>query len=224
VKQPQPHKGPRGTTRKHAGGAKHAPHQARGKQAAAAGKGAGGKHHPAHKPAAPAHAVAKHPKHPHQKRQLSPGSAVACCSPEALAASLRLTGRAVSDEDVLALYWRTTSDPDGGASILGTLEAAAEYGLAGARPVSFRPVDVIEQVEPCLGCGFHLRRPAGVGDDGDLHIGPVHPASVILGVTLRGGRHSLTLDPSGLAWSWGGLYELPAGRTADEAWEVRWAA
>ena len=73
----------------------------------------------------------------HPKRQLALGDGVACCSAEALAASLRLTGWPVTDGDVLALYRRTAADLDAGASILATLEAAAEYGLAGIRPVSF---------------------------------------------------------------------------------------
>jgi hypothetical protein len=73
----------------------------------------------------------------HPRRQLALGSAVACCSAEALAASLRLSGHAVSDADVLALYWHTARDEHAGASIVATLEAAGEFGLAGVRPASF---------------------------------------------------------------------------------------
>jgi hypothetical protein len=70
---------------------------------------------------------------------LVPGD-VECCAAQALAASLRLAlGAAVHDEDVLALYWRTADDPEEGASILATLEAAREYGLSGVRPSSFAP-------------------------------------------------------------------------------------
>jgi hypothetical protein len=75
----------------------------------------------------------------HPRRQLALGSAVACCSAEALAASLRLTGWPVTGADVLALYWHTARDEHAGASILATLEAAAEFGLAGIRPVGFEP-------------------------------------------------------------------------------------
>src|SRR6185312_13645765 len=40
----------------------------------------------------------------HPKRQLALGDGVACCAAEALAASLRLAGWPVTDDDVLALY------------------------------------------------------------------------------------------------------------------------
>lgn len=106
-------------------------------------------HHAAGK-AAPVHTAAK-PAKGAKPRKLSPGSAVACCSAEALAASLRLSGRVVGADDVLALYWRTAGDPDAGASILATLEAAAEFGLAGVRPVSFRPVDALDN-RALIGC------------------------------------------------------------------------
>ncbi len=129
------------------------------------------------------------------KRKLSPGDA-ACCAAEALAASLRLAGVPVGDEDVLALYWRTAADADAGATISATLEAAQRYGLAGVRPV------VIQDVDSSLMSGL------------------------ILGVTLPGGPHALTLDPSGAVWSWGELHD-PAGLGAgpvEEAWSVQWAA
>ena len=50
-------------------------------------------------------------------------------------------------------------------------------------------------------------------------------AGVVLGCTLPGGLHAVTLGDAG-AWSWGDLYDLDElGITsADEAWEVRWAA
>ena len=64
-----------------------------------------------------ARARAKHPK-PAKKakpkkavRQLALAGGVACCSAEALAASLRLTGHPVSDADVLTLYRRTADGP-----------------------------------------------------------------------------------------------------------------
>ncbi len=80
------------------------------------------------------HAVAAHASHQAPKK-LSLYSGVSCCSATALAASLKLTGAAVSDADIFSLYFRTASDPDAGASILATLEAAQEHGLAGFYPL-----------------------------------------------------------------------------------------
>jgi hypothetical protein len=75
---------------------------------------------------------------PAKPRKLSPGYDVACCSALAVAESLRLSGRPVGADDVFALYWRTACDPEAGATVLDTLRAAQEFGLAGVRPVSFR--------------------------------------------------------------------------------------
>ncbi len=69
----------------------------------------------------------------------SPNTDVACCAVEALAASLRLTGRPVADADILELYWRITGDPDAGATIETAARAAAEYGLGGIRLLGARP-------------------------------------------------------------------------------------
>ena len=70
-----------------------------------------------------------------RRSALALGDGVACCAAEALAASLRLHGVRVSDEDVLALYWHTASDLGRGRRpILATLEAAWRYGLGGVRP------------------------------------------------------------------------------------------
>jgi hypothetical protein len=135
----------------------------------------------------------------HPRRQLALGSAVACCSAEALAASLRLSGWPVSDADVLALYLRTTRDLDAGASILATLEAAAEFGLAGTRPVSF------EKVMP---------------DDARSLI--AGGAGLILGVDLPG-PHAV-LD-TGSEWvSWGQAWPVSAfpDVVLEEAWTVGW--
>lgn len=146
-------------------------------------------HHHHHRP----------PKKP-KKRKLSIGD-VSCCSAEALAASLRLQGVPVGDEDVLALYWHTASDPDAGAFISDTLEAAAEYGLAGWRP---RHIEVFRpelQYDPAL-----LKSP------------------FILGATLPGGTHALAAD-AGAWWSWGEPYcpcSFPRA-VIEEAWSVRWA-
>lgn len=137
----------------------------------------------------------------HPRRQLALGGGVACCSAEALAASLRLTGVPVSDEDVLALYWRTADDEDAGASILATLEVAAEFGLAGVRPASF----------------------AAMGSDAGLRsrhlVDTPHDRALILGVDLPG-PHAVLATPDG--WhSWGDLYD-PWTDDIEEAWEVTW--
>ena len=48
------------------------------------------------------------------KPKLSEGD-VACCAAEAAAASLRLHGAHVTEEDMLRLYWSVAADPDDGA-------------------------------------------------------------------------------------------------------------
>src|SRR5260221_14714588 len=77
-------------------------------------------HHPIHRHKPPA----KTPK----PRKWSPGTDVACCSAEALGLLLGWGA-----DEVLALYWRTASDLDSGASILDTLTAcelpAERFGL-----------------------------------------------------------------------------------------------
>ena len=135
-------KAPQGQTAKHAGSGKHhhvskkhkpshpsaAQIAARKKWAAAGSKA----HH--------VHAVAKHAAQAQPAPSTwTPNADVACCAAEALAVSLRLTGREVSGRDVLDLYWRTADDPDRGATIEATIEAAATYGLAGVRLVDARP-------------------------------------------------------------------------------------
>lgn len=140
----------------------------------------------------------------HPKRQLALGDGVACCSAEALAASLRLAGWPVTDADVLALYRRTAADLDAGASILATLEAAAEYGLAGWRP----RFEVAET--PALEEGFSAKitRPG--------------LRSLILGLALPA-PHAV-LD-TGSEWiTWGQAWPARAFPDAEleEAWTVEW--
>jgi hypothetical protein len=125
-----------GHTRKHSRGGGSKKHQ-HGK----------GKHNPQHHPKAhhnpqkqPVHTVA----HPGGlagggRRGLALADDLACCPSEALAASLRLTGRPVSDYAVWALHERVRDADDAGASILATLEAASTWGLGGVRPVSWSP-------------------------------------------------------------------------------------
>ncbi|MDH6116908.1 hypothetical protein ABH930_000327 [Kitasatospora sp. GAS204A] len=126
-----------GHTAKHAGSAKHVgtrKHRPSSKaQLAAAKKWQSAGAHASH-----VHAVARHAGHP-TPAKWSPNLDVACCAAEALAASLRLTGHVVTDQDVLDLYWLTADDADAGAGLWETIEAAAEYGLAGVRPLDARP-------------------------------------------------------------------------------------
>lgn len=125
-----------GHTKKHAGGTKHAgsaKHKPSAAQQAARKKFQQAGAHAAH-----LHAVAKHQGHP-KPAKWSPCAGVACCAVEALAASLQLAGHPATGADVLDLYWRITGDPDAGATIEAAIEAAAEYGLAGVRPLDARP-------------------------------------------------------------------------------------
>lgn len=165
---------------------------------------------------------AKKAKH-HKRRGLALTDGVACCSAEALAASLRLVGWPVSDEDVLELYSYTASGPDEGASILATLRAAREFGLAGKQLVQFGAPSSLDCIDPPLAGGFELGCPEWIWHDGDLDLGPVRHG-LIVGVTLPGGPHALTLDPSGFVWSWGELYDPGQLRPGplEEAWLVDW--
>jgi hypothetical protein len=106
----------------------------------------------------------------HPKRQLVLAGGVACCSAEALAASLRLAGWPVDDDDVLALYRRTARDDDAGASILATLEAAGEYGLAGVRLIRFDAVEVHKADAYVI----HERWLAGDGIQHEPELGALH--------------------------------------------------
>jgi hypothetical protein len=130
-------KGNAGHTAKHAGSTKHVgtgKHRPSSKaQQAAAKKWQSAGAHASH-----VHAVARHQSHA-KPAKWSPNLDIACCAAEALAASLRLAGRAVSDRDVLDLYWLTAGDADAGAGLWATIEAAAEHGLAGVRPLDARP-------------------------------------------------------------------------------------
>jgi hypothetical protein len=142
----------------------------------------------------------------HPRRQLALGSAVACCSAEALAASLRLAGHAVTDADVLALYWHTARDEHAGASIVATLEAAGEFGLAGVRPVWFGIAEA-----PATGRLLSDNSPpAGA------------PLGLILGLSLPG-PHAV-LD-TGTDWmTWGERWPAWAfpGAVIEEAWMIQW--
>ena len=170
---------------------------------------------------------------------LALGDGVACCAAEALAASLRLAGGTVSDEDVLALYWHTASDPDSGASILATLEAAWRYGLGGVRQAEFGLVGCVsaldEQVVADLGDDLAVLQ-FGQGVDErllrldaaqcepfvDLIADRPFAHALILDVELPG-SHAVLADDGGW-WSWGELHD-PAewpDAVVETAWAVTW--
>ena len=153
------------------------------------------------KHAAAVKATSKKPSKAKTVRKLALGEGVACCAAEAVAASLRLAGRPVTDADVLALYRHTAGDPDAGATILATLEAAAEYGLAG------------------VPAGSTLR-PGGLSSDCELR----RMSGVLLGLELPG-PHAV-LDDGVAWWSWGEPYDPAAWPDAviEEAWTVTWAS
>ena len=70
------------------------------------------------------------------------------CAAVALANHLyAVTGLRVTGRDMLGLYWLTADDPDTGAGVLATLEAAAEYGLGGMRPVRLEAADLLKHQE-----------------------------------------------------------------------------
>jgi hypothetical protein len=179
------------TVAKHA---KHAkPAAARSGHASTGGKGPKGGASSKHTPAK------KHHPAKRKKRTLSPGVAVACCSAEALAASLRLVGAVVSDDDVLALHWRAGGGVDTGVSILAALEAAREFGLAGYRPAKVQLL-APKVASAAAGCKFPL----------------------ILGLELPG-PHAVLAEPDRW-WSWGEPYDPAAFPDAviEEAWAITW--
>jgi len=144
------------------------------------------------KPPKPKPAPKPKKTHAHKKpRKLSPGSDVACCSAEALGTLLGWGW-----DEVLALYWRTASDPDSGASILDTLEAAP------AR------------------CRLQTRS-FGIPS---LLLGPPRAgAGLILGVTLPE-PHAVAVTPDGTWWSWGQPFQPCCWPelVVEETWAVTW--
>jgi hypothetical protein len=183
----------------------------RGKKHSGSQKHSGSKkHHRHHKgpkniqmsPGGPP-AVHHHPHH-HKKTKALPGRPgfgsafligdVHCCIAEALASSARMAGWPVGDEDILALYFSVTDDPEFWPAIPTMLEAASRVGLAGVRPVSWD------------------RIPDMAFQPGDIQ-----------GIELLDGdRHAVTLTRDG-QWSWGmhmSIADLPG--FAEETWNVRW--
>src|ERR1043166_5577520 len=121
-----------GTTKKHAGTSKHHHHTTTHHKGHS-------KHNQQHQPAHEKHAHHAVQHHPHKPassgksprskkpRQSSLGLYVACCSAEALGASLRQAGRDVSGTDVYNLYRLVALSDDSGVSIEDALLAAQIY-------------------------------------------------------------------------------------------------
>ena len=232
----------KGHTRKHTGTRKHK---------------ATTKHHPVHHPKGATahghnvHTVAKHPTHA-KARGLALADGVACCAAEALAASLRLAGGRVYDDDVLELHEAVACCHDAEAPILAALAAAAEFGLAGCRPVFAEHVRgrveagrVAPQEHAHSGVlgNFHqdlLEMPPGVGARAGQDLVAIKSAQLnalvdlggdalqvhglILGVELPG-PHAVTVDDRGRWWSWGRPWDrsdFPAA-VIEEAWAVVWS-
>jgi hypothetical protein len=156
--------------------------------------------------AAKAKALAKqtahfHPraiKHPKAKKAAKGWSAgdVSCCVVQAVAASAPFP---VTDEEILALHL-LIAGPDEYVLIGDGLEAAAEYGLAGHRPVFEEVTDAAIHDSP--GGALRGRRISGL----------------ILGVDIPA-PHAVLDD--GAAWhSWGQRWEPWA--EPDEMWSVCW--
>jgi hypothetical protein len=212
----------KGHSRKHVHHAKHGKH---------------GKHHLTHhKKPATAHSghhvstVGKHPSHG-KARGYAVGDLLPVCSFEAVAASLRVLGQRVSDDDVLGL-WDLCGQRE--VSIAEALAAAARFGLAGYIPTFGEPfLDECGDLAllDALGTpGIH--RPTGRAVEtgrasrlsagtaaGDL-ISAEHSHGLILGVDLPG-PHAVLATPGGW-WSWGELYS-PWPCRVEEAWAVSWA-
>lgn len=201
----------RGHTRKHTGTKKHQHHTA--------------KHHPVHHHQGATahghhvHTVAKHPKH--AKARGLALSGVAYCGPEALAASLRLQGLAIADDDLLRLHRLAGADDDTGAPPPVTLEAASEYGLAGVRLAAVAELPLDQSSLPSGQLARHrlevdLREAGHSFGEGLIH-------GLILGVDLPG-PHTVLATAQGW-WSWGELWcpcEFPDA-VIEAAWAVTWA-
>ncbi len=89
------------------------------------------------------------------KRKWSPGLDVACCAAEAFGALVTASGRPWSAGQTLALYWMTAGDPDAGASIEDTLQAAG-------CPACGWPDGVTPAAGASLILGVHLAEPHAI--------------------------------------------------------------
>jgi len=169
----------------------------------------------AHKKPAPAKKPKKPvPKKPHRK--WSPGYDVACCSAEALGFLLGWGW-----DDVLALYWRTASDPDSGATIEATLEAGLT-GVGAWRRLVLKPQPGAVPLRCSLTGVLHhpACRLASTFRESALIPGcGLPPAPLILGVTLPE-PHAIAVTPDGTWWSWGEPFNPQAWPelVIEEAW------
>lgn len=214
-----------GTSAKHAGTAKHG---GTTKHAPTASKPA-----PKGARAAKTTAVARTAK-ANKPVALALGDAVACCAAEALAASLRLHGWPVGEDDVYALHVAAGGTRDRGVSVPAVLAAASASGLAGVRPAQAGAVKDIAEAskrrlrapQEGIMCGAPVGDPEAVPRIDALagDAGVRHAASLILGVELPG-AHAVLATPRGW-WSWGELYDpsdFPEA-VVEAAWTVRWPA
>src|SRR5258707_11592987 len=145
--------------------------------------------------------LVQRPRKPvHKKpRKWSPGSDVACCSAQALGTLLGWDAA-----QVLALYWRTASHPDAGATILDTIRAAQLMGSGSLPDASIAAsLSTVPQLSP-----------------------PGKALSLILGVTLPE-PHAIAVTPDGGWWSWGqpfdpaALPDLPIAQAGAVTWCLR---
>lgn len=199
-----------GNSHKHVSSAKHkgtAKHKPTAKKSEAKAKGA------------KATVKAKHPAHP-KARALALGDAVACCSAEAVAASARLAGLRVTDDDVLALHWAAGGTADRGVPIAAALAAAARHGLAGCRPASFAPAGPAESWPGCMTCGFMMHESGSRWSRGGPRIAS---SGLILGLELAAGPHAVLAD-AGRWWSWSRPWPPSAfAGVTEECWAVAWS-
>ncbi len=185
------------------------------------------KHHPVHhaksavKHAHHVTAKATHATHAKAKGLALNLGDVACCTTEALGASLRLGGLAVTDAQVLDLFRLAGGDEDAGMPVGVALEAAAEFGLGGCRLASWEMAGQDSNLQPPISGGYALgplRLPHGA-----LSVALPAIPSLILGVELPG-PHTVLATPDGWWW-WGELWcpcEFPDA-VIEEAWAVEWA-
>lgn len=159
----------------------------------------GGPHH------RPVHTVAKHHHH-HKPRRLSSG--FSDCAAQAIAQSLRATGRTVSEADIATLYRYTADNPDSGATILATLRAVSEHGLAGVYPASFGPAELLEAGSIL---GLTLTR------------AQQHQAVWDRSFSPDWDTHTVVLTDEGV-WSWGTVIPVTDDFLLDteEAWNISW--
>lgn len=184
-------------------------------------------------------------------KALAIGDALPVCAFEAIAASLRLAGQRVHEDDVVELWHLSGAGADG-ASVGEALAAAARFGLAGCRPrtaelvVAATPVGAFPLIPLDLESAS-MDRPVAVV--GGAELDPVAtsaacehplngqpgfacvPAGALLRECLTGHALILGVDvPAPHAvlatadgwWSWGELL-APWPARVDEAWAVSWA-